>query len=146
LHARDAAALGVRRCTLAFCTECRQAWHGLSPCADLATRWRAADEDGREALRKRYGDHVLHEVESSSWVRENTKACPRCGAATQKNGGCNHIQCQSCRHEWCWLCTATYKVGHYQRGACQQFSQDFFDELNMSRETFERNFTVVDHF
>ena len=89
---------------------------------------------------------LLAQVESSQWVQENTKACPRCRAATQKNGGCNHITCRACRHEWCWLCSASYKAGHFQRGACEQFSQDFFDEINMSRQTFEANFGAANHF
>jgi hypothetical protein len=28
-------------------------------------------------------------------------------------GGCNHMVCVSCRFEFCWLCSVSYKVGHY---------------------------------
>ena len=97
------------RCQFSFCSECQQTWHGLAPCANLSTRWRAADEAGKEALRRKYGDKILQEVESSAWVSEHTKPCPRCSAATEKNGGRNHITCRKCSHEWCWLCNATYK-------------------------------------
>jgi hypothetical protein len=36
--------------------------------------------------------------------------CPNgnCGFLIQKNGGCNHMKCESCKHEFCWLC-----LGHY---------------------------------
>merc|ERR1719247_3816918 len=80
------------------------------------------EEGGRLALRGKYGDKILQEVESSAWVSEHTKPCPRCSAATEKNGGCNHITCRKCSHEWCWLCNATYKQGHFRNGACEQFS------------------------
>ncbi|KAL1525634.1 hypothetical protein AB1Y20_020487 [Prymnesium parvum] len=134
------------KCAFCFCSECRQSWHGLAPCANLAQRWRAADEAGREALRRRYGDKVMEEVQSGEWMLENTKACPRCSTKIQKNGGCNHITCRNCNHEWCWLCGARYEQGHFKTGNCEQFSQDFFDEVNLTREEFEGNYVVLNHW
>ena len=29
---------------------------------------------------------------------------PQCQAHTQKEGGCLHMTCSSCRHEYCWAC------------------------------------------
>lgn len=40
-------------CDHAFCQECRRAWHGQTPCGDLLARFRAADDAGREELKKR---------------------------------------------------------------------------------------------
>jgi E3 ubiquitin-protein ligase RNF14 len=129
------------KCSFSFCCECRLAWHGLQPCANLATRWRQADDAGRAALREKYGDRVVEEVQSSEWVLENTKHCPNCSASVQKNGGCNHITCMKCTYEWCWLCSRRYTSGHYAKGSpCEQFSQDFFDEINLTREEFEQRF------
>lgn len=31
------------------------------------------------------------------------KKCPRCGALTEKNMGCNHMKC-NCGCNWCWFC------------------------------------------
>jgi len=134
------------QCTFSFCSECRLGWHGLSPCVNLADRWAAADDATKEMLRAKYGEQVLAEVQSSSWVKDNTKNCPKCSAATQKSGGCNHITCQKCRHEWCWLCKKTYVPGHYRNGSCEQFSDDFFEEAGITREEFERNYQVVNHY
>ena len=106
------------KCQFSFCAECQQTWHGLAPCANLSMRWRAADEAGKEVLRRKYGDKILQEVESSAWVSEHTKPCPRCSAATEKNGGCNHITCRKCSHEWCWLCTSTYTQAHALQAPC----------------------------
>eukprot|EP00927_Polykrikos_kofoidii_P008973 TRINITY_DN13737_c0_g1_i6.p1 TRINITY_DN13737_c0_g1~~TRINITY_DN13737_c0_g1_i6.p1 ORF type:complete len:732 (+),score=60.14 TRINITY_DN13737_c0_g1_i6:125-2320(+) len=33
-----------------------------------------------------------------------TKDCPRCAMQTIKTGGCNHMTCQVCRCDWCWVC------------------------------------------
>ena len=32
--------------------------------------------------------------------------CPnvKCGIATTKSGGCNHMMCDKCRTDWCWSC------------------------------------------
>jgi len=34
--------------------------------------------------------------------------CPNCGVMIHKNGGCKHMQCVKCRHEFCWFCLGTY--------------------------------------
>ena len=34
--------------------------------------------------------------------------CPRCGILIQKNGGCHHMVCGKCRHEFCWWCLGAY--------------------------------------
>lgn len=33
-----------------------------------------------------------------------TKDCPKCARQTMKGGGCNHMTCQVCRCDWCWIC------------------------------------------
>eukprot|EP00347_Sterkiella_histriomuscorum_P016315 403353657 len=40
--------------------------------------------------------------------------CPRCGMLIQKNGGCNHMMCAKCNHEFCWWCLDSYY--HYVHG------------------------------
>jgi E3 ubiquitin-protein ligase RNF14 len=120
----------------------------LAPCANLATRWRNADEQGREELRRKYGKSVVDEVESAEWMLKHTKPCPNCSTSVEKNGGCNHITCRHCNFEWCWLCNCKYQPGHYRKGSgtgCEQFSQDFFDELDLTREEFDARFVVLNH-
>jgi len=43
---------------------------------------------------------------SDKWIQLNTKRCPKptCGVPIQKNDGCMHMVCESCRNEFCWLC------------------------------------------
>lgn len=55
-------------------------------------------------------------------------------------------QCRHCAFEWCWLCGCKYQQGHYRGGACEQFSQDFFDEIDFTREQFEEQFVVTNHW
>ena len=55
------------------------------------------------------------ESEFKEWLdKKDVKKCPKCRARTEKDGGCNHMTCQSCRHQWCWLCGSTYYKAHYE--------------------------------
>ncbi len=41
------------------------------------------------------------------WAVKNlngVKNCPGCKARTEKNDGCNHMRCERCGSEWCWIC------------------------------------------
>mmetsp|Transcript_56233 Transcript_56233/g.163013 ORF Transcript_56233/g.163013 Transcript_56233/m.163013 type:complete len:541 (+) Transcript_56233:168-1790(+) len=63
------------------------------------------------------------ESENISWIRANTKKCPKCHKPIEKNQGCNHMVCSKaggCGHEFCWLCLGdwashgTSTGGYYQ--------------------------------
>ena len=47
----------------------------------------------------------------AAWLQTNTKDCPKCKNAIEKNGGCHHMTCRSCMHEFCWLCLRKWN-GH----------------------------------
>lgn len=42
--------------------------------------------------------------EDANILNETTKKCPNCNARIQRSGGCNHITCTHCRHEFCLQC------------------------------------------
>ena len=41
-------------------------------------------------------------LKTASWITVNTKECPLCTVSIEKNGGCNHMTCRSCRVRWRW--------------------------------------------
>jgi len=65
----------------------------------------------------------LEEKKNKAWESANTKKCPKCGVATEKNQGCNHMTCYVCKTGWCWLCGE--EIGnqtmpdHYKEGKCK---------------------------
>ena len=50
---------------------------------------------------------------------KRVKRCPRCQMYTEKNEGCNHMTCISCKYQWCWLCEGEYRYDHYESGKCR---------------------------
>jgi hypothetical protein len=43
--------------------------------------------------------------------------CPKCASPIEKNGGCLHMTCRSCGHEFCWCCRHDWKLHVAVRGA-----------------------------
>ena len=80
---------GIRcRCGYQFCYECGSDLHVPALCEHIR-EWN-----------KRLGDESL----TGLWIIANTKVCPKCSSPIEKNGGCNHITCRKCSHEFCWIC------------------------------------------
>jgi len=91
-------------CSTDFCYRCQQHWHPNLTCEEFSNK----NQRGGE------------EQKFSRWKRRNkAKPCPRCGVTIQKNKGCNHIICDACKYEFCWLCLEYCEPGHFQQGACR---------------------------
>ncbi len=42
---------------------------------------------------------------TKNYLQANTKQCPKCGNAIEKDGGCEHMTCRmpgGCGYEFCW--------------------------------------------
>jgi len=63
-------------------------------------------------------------IASQIWISNNTKDCPGCKAHIQKNEGCNHMTCKTCRHEFCWICMGPWREHGEKSGgyfSCNKF-------------------------
>ncbi|KZF20873.1 hypothetical protein L228DRAFT_278949 [Xylona heveae TC161] len=73
-------------------------WHVEETCAHFEQTKKKAQEEADQ-------------MEASlALVEKESKQCPNpdCGWRIIKNGGCNHMTCLKCGHEFCWLCFARY--------------------------------------
>lgn len=94
-----------------------------------------------DAAKNTPNDEKLKELErlSQEWINANTKACPRCKKAIEKNGGCLHMTCKrqagGCGHEFCWRCSRTWNMQEHESfyectfPAANPEDQSFFDSL-----------------
>ena len=79
-----------------YCFDCLNPPHGNKPC------------------------ELKLEKQFMKWKKgKRVKRCPRCHIYTEKNEGCNHMTCISCKYQWCWLCEGEYKYQHYKSGKCK---------------------------
>lgn len=87
----DSAIVQCNYCGNQFCFKCHNEAHAPATC-DHMKSW-------------------TKESEVFNWRTINCRECPKCNVSVEKNGGCNHMTCQHCKYEWCWVCLRTWK-GH----------------------------------
>lgn len=89
------------KCGIESCFECGEIWHDSVTC-ELLNRWIQYSKE---------------DPETNMWIQKNSKKCPKCTIPIEKNGGCNHMTCKSCRSEFCWLCMEVW----HSRHSCNHF-------------------------
>jgi hypothetical protein len=112
-------ALECAGCQRTYCAQCHRPNHLPASCADVER----ADGDrdaciaveqlqrGRQQTLRRQANTTR----AAAVPEEGVKACPGCRTAIAKIGGCRHMKCTSCRHEFCWNCGGVWTERH----ACQ---------------------------
>ncbi|VVB11975.1 unnamed protein product [Arabis nemorensis] len=99
-------------CSHRFCWNCTEEAHPPVDC-DTVAKW----------LHKNSA-----ESENTDWLLANTKPCPKCHRAIEKNQGCMHMTCRSpCRHQFCWLCLKAWKIHGQSSGgfyACNRYEKE----------------------
>ncbi|WVZ59857.1 hypothetical protein U9M48_009950 [Paspalum notatum var. saurae] len=120
-------------CGLSFCFNCMAKAHSPCPCI-VWEKWNSKRVDG----------------ENIKWILANTKSCPKCFKAIEKNGGCNLVRC-TCGQCLCWLCggatggdhTWTSIAGH----SCNRYKEETRGKsLDTSREQMLRYKHYYDRF
>ena len=69
----------------------------------------------------------MPQSETANWILANTKKCPKCYTRIEKNQGCNHMTCQQCKYDFCWICGEPWEdhganTGGYYK--CNKFKTD----------------------
>ena len=107
-------------CDFAYCSMCLQESHSPSTCVDYR-EWKKKEES---------------ESMSTQWIVLNTKECPnpKCAKPIEKNGGCSHMTCRRCKHEFCWLCMGDYR----NHSNCNRLTQKKETGLSELRSELKR--------
>lgn len=107
-------------CGVEFCTHCRRV---VSSDGERPSRCICQSRGTLTELRGAHGEDVTFSATESAWsgirmapsdlasrclIAVTCKPCPRCRSQTNKDGGCNHVQCSVCGLEWCWICSKNW--------------------------------------
>ncbi|KAJ3563541.1 hypothetical protein NP233_g8877 [Leucocoprinus birnbaumii] len=80
--------------------------------------------------------------ETANWIKSNTKECSNCQSTIEKNGGCNHMTCKKCKHEFCWVCMGPWSEHGTAWYSCNRYDEkagvDARDAQSRSRASLER--------
>jgi IBR domain, a half RING-finger domain len=76
-------------CQKQFCFKCLNTWHPSETC--------------ESQIDKGYEEWALPNSETVG-------TCVNCGIKIEKEGGCPHMICKLCNHEWCWVCKQDFPV------------------------------------
>lgn len=61
--------------------------------------------------------------ETSNWIAANTQECNKCHSTIEKNGGCNHMTCKKCKHEFCWICMGDWSLHGNSYYNCSRYDE-----------------------
>eukprot|EP00742_Colponemidia_sp_Colp-10_P000319 GILJ01000356.1.p1 GENE.GILJ01000356.1~~GILJ01000356.1.p1 ORF type:complete len:494 (-),score=11.71 GILJ01000356.1:186-1667(-) len=88
-----------RQCADLECNSCGHTW-----------------EDRTFSLSRVLGRLVsCFDLRNALWKVFFTKSCPKCRSSIQKNGGCPHMTCLKCHHQFCWKCGSAWP----HKGSCK---------------------------
>ncbi|KAL5406318.1 hypothetical protein PMIN03_007883 [Paraphaeosphaeria minitans] len=86
-------------CEADMCLECMRPSHGTDSCDEAK---------------------LAEENQSLELIKDISKPCPKCGANIQKNGGCNHMKCRHCKHDFCFSCRIGFGPMMQHAEACPE--------------------------
>ncbi|KAF3046253.1 hypothetical protein E8E11_008156 [Didymella keratinophila] len=84
-------------CHERFCIVHEGPYHDDETCDEC--EYRVGEQKERDERRR-------EDEASEQAVGQLTKRCPgkMCGRPIEKNGGCIHMSCSQCKHQFCWTC------------------------------------------
>lgn len=86
------------KCLTSYCFKCGCEYHAPTDCKTI----------------KLWLTKCADDSETANYISSHTKDCPACGTCIEKNGGCNHMKCYSCKFEFCWMCLGMYLLQLWQ--------------------------------
>jgi hypothetical protein len=96
-------------CSTEFCWKCNLEWHEGISCE----RAKRQAQKGKKKLTRA-------EKKAERYIKKNARPCPQCKTPIQKTEGCNHMTCQGCRYEFCWICMGRFTgYDHFSTGRCR---------------------------
>jgi ariadne-1 len=126
------------RCGHVWCFKCQRDGHWPTTCEQY--KW-WTDIYAKDESKISFDSE--EEAQSVRWLLKYTQDCPRCGSPIEKNGGCNHMSCKKCGHQYCWVCQEKWESSHY---ACSQHSSADDNSRESIARRVEGNLTFRQYY
>lgn len=97
-----------KSCDTSFCFRCGNDYHAPTDCVTI----------------KKWLTKCADDSETANYISANTKDCPKCNICIEKNGGCNHMQCYSCKFDFCWMCLGDWKSHGSEYYECSRYKEN----------------------
>lgn len=101
-----------------FCYDCQYENHLPCPCWIVKLWVKKCQDDS----------------ETAHWLEANTHGCPKCHASIEKNGGCNHMTCPTCKYEFCWICLNDWKIHGTDYYKCNKFDPQIKESIELNQK------------
>ncbi|XP_042207453.1 potential E3 ubiquitin-protein ligase ariadne-2-like [Homarus americanus] len=95
-------------CKSQFCYKCGGDYHAPTDCETIRCWLTKCADDS----------------ETANYISAHTKDCPKCHICIEKNGGCNHMQCFNCKHDFCWMCLGCWKTHGSEYYECSRYKEN----------------------
>ncbi|TFK46349.1 hypothetical protein OE88DRAFT_1667664 [Heliocybe sulcata] len=84
---------------------------------------------------------------TASWIKANTRTCPKCEQSIEKAGGCNRMLCRHCNYQFCWLCMRKWEAHGYNDSVCSTWKEpDPDDNATDAKRSLEKWLFYFDRF
>lgn len=113
-----------------FCVLCKYENHFPVPCF-IVERW---------------VEKCNNDSETAHWINLNTKPCPKCQSSIEKNGGCNHMTCNKCTHQFCWICSGPWNLHANEYYKCNRYNESASVESRNTLDSLKKKHTKYLHY
>jgi ariadne-1 len=114
------------KCGNSFCFSCEYEDHLPATCS-MVRIWKEKESADSENL---------------TWIKANTKPCPKCQSLIEKNQGCMHMTCQKCQFGFCWLCLMEWSK--HNSGTGGYYACNIYDDLKKSNKEFKKQEEIAE--
>ncbi|XP_071509572.1 E3 ubiquitin-protein ligase ARIH2-like [Diadema antillarum] len=110
VHAKEVKSKRVDcpHCRAVWCFKCSECYHAPAGCETI----------------KKWLTKCADDSETANYISAHTKDCPKCNICIEKNGGCNHMQCSRCKHDFCWMCLGDWKSHGSEFYECSRYKEN----------------------
>lgn len=100
---------GTVSCTCGFrmCLRCNNPPHFPAKCSQVANYYNELQIN-----------NDFYEPEDQECMSKG-KRCPMCSTFIEKNGGCNHMHCSTCKKDFCWNCLVEWEAHNKTGSPCK---------------------------